>query len=129
MRLAIAIAACLLTTGAYADTYKREVPANKGGYIGGVGFFNKSTCTSTAMPRVRIDKEPKHGKLILKPSTGPVSKDKTICKGKTVNVVYVFYQPKKGYRGADEARISYSILKTPRDRGGSGADTYKITVK
>ncbi|KZK79240.1 hypothetical protein PsAD13_05083 [Pseudovibrio sp. Ad13] len=129
MKLLIAAAACLVATSSFADTYKREVPANKGGYVDGVGFYDRSTCSAEAMPRVKINKEPKHGKLILRPSTGPINRDNTICKGKNINVMYIYYQPEKGYRGPDEARISYSIMTSGRTRGGRGSNSYKITVK
>jgi len=129
MRLLIAATACLIATSSLADTLKREVPANKGGFVDGVGFFDRETCSAAAMPKVKIGKEPKHGKLILKPSTGPINRDNSICKGKSINVMYIYYQPKKGYRGPDEARISYSIMTAGRTRGGRGTNTYKITVK
>lgn len=128
MRFVIALAICLLATSSYADTYKREVPANKGAVVDGIGYFNRSTCTSAAMPKVKIKKQPKHGKLILKPSTGPVSRDKTICKGKQINAMYVIYQPERGYRGKDEASISFQVFGSG-PKTIYGGNTYKITVK
>ncbi|KZL05121.1 hypothetical protein PsAD2_04476 [Pseudovibrio axinellae] len=130
MRFLIAslISLIALTGSATADTKKQEVPANKGAVVDAIGYFNRATCGSSAMPKVTIRKQPAHGKLIIKKTTSPIGRKNTICKGKKINAVYVFYKPNKGYRGKDEASINFKILGNG-SRNTHGGHTYKLTVK
>ncbi len=126
--LSAAVLMASLNTAA-AETHSRDVAANKATVVNGHVYYNRHECTSGPIAQVKLKVKPKHGSVKISRTTytPPIGKR---CDNKKFNAVIVTYTPKRGYRGKDTFKTSYSM---PTYIQGSQmnyySDTYKINVK
>ncbi|WP_310618897.1 hypothetical protein [Flexibacterium corallicola] len=115
---------------ANAGTYDVETKANRAVGLGNHYVYSR-TCRPQVIPDIKVKKEPKHGKVILRTVVVPVSEKKwPMCKGKKTKARQVIYKPNKNYRGDDKFTVQYSF---PKFTNGSTrryvTNTFKVKVK
>ena len=119
----------LSSTSAQADTKKVQIPANKTELIDVIAAIDGDSCHSLlSNPKIRTS--PKNGRLNIQ--IVKIKAPKGPCRGKTVQVLVVQYQPKRGFRGKDEGSITYSAPPRQyreRQMAVSRTRKYLITVK
>jgi len=113
-----------------ADTKKVQVPANKATWIDGIASIDADACHSL-LSKPKIGTPSKNGRLMVKMVKYKVPEGP--CRGSTVQVLAVGYQPKRGFRSKDEGSIKY--YRPPKRRYHERQTTmiqtrkYIITVK
>jgi hypothetical protein len=117
-----------LSTAA-AETHSRDVSARKASVVNGHVYYDQNQCTSGPIAQVKVKVEPKHGSVQIRRTTYSPPKGRR-CYGKKFNAVVVVYTPKKGYRGKDTFKTSYSMPKYVQgSQMNYFSDTYRINVK
>lgn len=112
-----------------AETKKIEFDGKKPDLIDYLAKYNVASCHSLVTD-ARVKTSPKNGRLSVQATTQKL--DKGRCRGRTIRFFVVVYQPKPGFKGSDEATITY---RAPPRRYTENQDTilfttkYKITVK
>ncbi len=74
-----------------------------------------------AYPKVEY-KKPAHGTITIKKFRGKLP-GKGHCKGKVAKGMAVYYKSKRGYRGADKAKVYFSF---PRGVDGTGYTSVRV---
>jgi len=74
-----------------------------------------SSCVAVELPDLHLDTPPRHGVLCLRPADDvPIVFGTSLCLGKRVSGVRIYYLPRYGYTGADTFR--YTALFSKRYR-------------
>lgn len=89
-----------------ADTKKVQVPANKSELIDAIAAYDGDSCRSLLL-NSKIGTPTKNGRLMIK--LVKYKMPEGVCRGQTVQILAVGYQPKRGFRGKDEGSIKYSM--------------------
>lgn len=122
--LAALVAAGLATTPALAQTIQKTetVASGKTGRLVVVPSLKKD-CSEGPMPEFRFAATPKNGVLLVK-----AGKQRTPasfrCPNKDTAAIGVFYQPKSGFTGTDEATVEIK-----NSDGDVQTQVFKITVE
>ncbi len=127
--IAIAVALCLMPSVAFADTKRVEYNYKKPQPIDVLASVDSASCHSI-LTDAKVTKQPKNGRLTIKSIMWKA--DRGQCKGRNIKIFGIIYQPKRGFRGKDEASISYRA--PPRRYHGQletikRSNKYIITVK
>ena len=127
--IAIAVALCLMPSVAFADTKRVEYNYKKPQPIDVLASVDSASCHSI-LTDAKVTKQPKNGRLTIKSVMWKA--DRGQCKGRNIKIFGIIYQPKRGFRGKDEASISYRA--PPRRYHGQletikRSNKYIITVK
>lgn len=96
---------------AYAYRVKETVPRNRTTLVGHFGGYAKDTCRAAAIPQVKLQRKPEHGKVTFKQITGTLGKDAGRCAGTRVKGIAVYYTPKRGYSGQDRFSAGHKMFR------------------
>ncbi len=127
--IAVAVGLCFLPSVAFADTKRVEYNYKKPEPIDVLASVDSASCHSI-LTDAKVTKQPKNGRLTIKSIMWKA--DRGQCKGRKIKIFGIIYQPKRGFRGKDEASISYRA--PPRRYHGQletikRSNKYIITVK
>ena len=127
--IAVAVALCLMPSVAVADTKRVEFNYKKPEPIDVLASVDSASCHSI-LTDAKVTKQPENGRLTIKSIMWTA--DRGQCKGRKIKIFGIIYQPKRGFRGKDEASISYRA--PPRRYHGQletikRSNKYIITVK
>ena len=105
----------------------RSVLANSEARIAAMNYVN-TDCTSGPLPSLRIVTEPKNGAYRLEETVIPVDRaaanSRSVCNGKPVSAIAVFYKPNAEYTGTDDM-----VIDTDYHDGNVSRFVYAITVR
>ena len=87
-----------------ADTKKVKISANKAELIDSIASIDGDSCRSL-LSNPKISAAAKNGRLMIEIVKYKVPEG--ACRGSTVQILAVGYQPKRGFRGKDEGSITY----------------------
>lgn len=93
-----------------AATITAKTKSGRSVVVASYGNFNRGTCLSAALPRYKISRQPKHGRLKLEARTVKI-RNKGSCKGKPIKAYIVTYSPEKGFRGKDTGQVSFTYFR------------------
>jgi hypothetical protein len=76
-------------------------------------FRHESDCKLAPMPTAEIVTEPQHGKVSFVAQQEKLSSKKLNakvfrCEGALVNILYIYYTPKRAYRGPDQFTVRWT---------------------
>jgi len=128
LRTILGIIFISFSSTSWAETVSRSVKSGAKIAVGGFHLFNRNNCSSAPFARTKL-KQPKNGKLTIVKRRLPVAKGRK-CAGKMQNMVVVYYQSKRGYRGKDQGTAFFNYAAYRGEAVYRTYDVkYKITVK
>lgn len=122
---ALALGALVSATQAQESV---KVQAGKRTPIGFFALYSPVECAAMAFPESKIANAPSNGKIEIVTESRVVTGPQ--CKPFSMPVQMIYYMPKAGFRGQDEAAVDFfynAFVESPRPV--SQRRSYRITVQ
>ncbi|MCZ8260702.1 MAG: hypothetical protein O9333_11305 [Beijerinckiaceae bacterium] len=104
-----AVAACIVTGTAFAETLAREARSGQLSPLLSFSIYNVDTCYAGGLAQARVVTPPAHGKVEFRQGQSRVAGS---CGTLVALSQQVFYTSRGGFRGADEMVIEFEYNPT-----------------